>query len=398
MRMKNVVTAKAFQLIENATTPQGILASPIEKDNYRRIWARDSIIAGIAGLIGKQDKIIHGLCQSLNSLRDHAHSTGFIPSNIGVEKASKVSYGSLAGRVDALLWYIVGVGLYARYSKDQTFIKAHQTTIERCLYICDIWEYNGRHLLYTPLSGNWADEYPLHGYLLYDNALRLYGLKLMKSIYAELDLTAKIEDIEQAVSINFWPDSGLQDSKLVIHKRLYEEKAMRPCLRFSAGLNPSGYYDMWDMAGHALVLLSGIGSDEQLDCMTKSIKNIADEQGVMMIPAFYPEITTEHHLWKDVENNYAYRFKNFPHHFHNGGIWPVMSGLLSLAYKLRNKQDDIKPYDKTLLRYLEKDEFRFREYIDTQSYSFGGQEALCFSAAGAVFMSSPVDQLHLLKP
>jgi glycogen debranching enzyme len=33
----------------------------------------------------------------------------------------------------------------------------------------------------------------------------------------------------------------------------------------------------------------------------------------------------------ELENNYAYQFRNLPHEFHNGGLWPVWNGWLAAA-------------------------------------------------------------------
>ncbi|MBK7466490.1 MAG: hypothetical protein IPJ43_06555 [Saprospiraceae bacterium] len=49
--------------------------------------------------------------------------------------------------------------------------------IYKCLNVLEIWEYNSRGLIYTPLGGNWADEYPTSGYTLYDNVLRYWALR-----------------------------------------------------------------------------------------------------------------------------------------------------------------------------------------------------------------------------
>ena len=34
---------------------------------------------------------------------------------------------------------------------------------------------------------------------------------------------------------------------------------------------------------------------------------------------------------KELESNYAYTFRNKPHEFHNGGLWPVWNGFLVAA-------------------------------------------------------------------
>jgi len=101
---------KALHLIQSACTVKGISASPIEQDNYTRIWARDSMIAGIAGLLSEDEIVIEGFKSSLETLRNGQNKLGVIPSNVKTDLIK--SYGGIAGRVDATLWYIIGTGLY----------------------------------------------------------------------------------------------------------------------------------------------------------------------------------------------------------------------------------------------------------------------------------------------
>jgi glycogen debranching enzyme len=50
-----------------------------------------------------------------------------------------------------------------------------------------------------------------------------------------------------------------------------------------------------------------------------------------MLPSFYPAITPADDDMKELLNNYAYTFRNKPHQFHNGGLWPVWNGLMAMA-------------------------------------------------------------------
>ncbi|HPN69431.1 MAG TPA: hypothetical protein PLZ32_07925, partial [Saprospiraceae bacterium] len=74
---------RALQQIRNACTDQGILAGIIDADNYRRIWARDGIVGGLAGILSDDRTIIDGLGNTLSTLwnaRDQ--KLGTIPSNV----------------------------------------------------------------------------------------------------------------------------------------------------------------------------------------------------------------------------------------------------------------------------------------------------------------------------
>ena len=60
-----VITNQAIELIRKSCQPDGIYASPLDQDNYKRVWARDSILAGIAGLIVNDHQIISHLKEYL---------------------------------------------------------------------------------------------------------------------------------------------------------------------------------------------------------------------------------------------------------------------------------------------------------------------------------------------
>ncbi len=89
---------------------------------------------------------------------------GEIPSNITVD-GQQVSYGHLTGRVDATLWYIIGVCALLNHTKRSSQKVRFWLSVERALNLAGCWEYNDRGFIYTPISGNWADEYMQQGYV-----------------------------------------------------------------------------------------------------------------------------------------------------------------------------------------------------------------------------------------
>lgn len=161
-------------------------------------------MAGLVGLDYNDAVLINGLKNSLNTLKNNQSKLGIIPSNVSIEESPTVSYGGTSGRVDATLWYIIGAIKYIAYSKDDLFRKTHIWHIEKALDVVTIWEFNNKHLIYTPLSGNWADEYPIHGYTLYDNCLRLWGLELYaEHIGGSIVTFRKSSQIRESIKSNF---------------------------------------------------------------------------------------------------------------------------------------------------------------------------------------------------
>ncbi|MEG2510496.1 MAG: amylo-alpha-1,6-glucosidase, partial [Chryseobacterium sp.] len=146
-------TKEALNVIEKAISDQGILASSEKKDNYARVWSRDSMMTGIAGILIKNQIIVDALKKSIQTLVDHQANNGQIPSNVFGNKAS---YGTLVGRTDATIWWVIGACEYILYTKDKDLKENLKYKIDKALSCLKTWEFNQRGLLYSPLGGNWA--------------------------------------------------------------------------------------------------------------------------------------------------------------------------------------------------------------------------------------------------
>ena len=142
---------ESVDLLHRLTTPDGILASTIEADNYKRIWARDSIVCGLAGLLIKDAILIDGLKNSLLTLAKTQHELGMIPSNVVPTDHSDVSFGSLAGRVDANTWFVIGCCRYYLETRDTESWVLLKPAVEKCRTFLKISEFNDKGWIYTCL-------------------------------------------------------------------------------------------------------------------------------------------------------------------------------------------------------------------------------------------------------
>ena len=199
--MSNVSYHKAIALLHQVSTKNGFLASAENTSNYQRVWARDGVICGLAALASDDEKLIATFKNTLETLADNQHEIGTIPSNVLISVGkTEVSYGGLAGRVDAVTWFIIGVCQYAISQNEPEFIVKYKTHIEKAIALLNAWEFNNKHLLYVPLSGNWADEYITDGYVLYDQLLRIWALKSYNLFVKSEILSKKIKDITKATT------------------------------------------------------------------------------------------------------------------------------------------------------------------------------------------------------
>lgn len=381
------LTEKAKKVIYEAITPKGILASASDIDNYARIWSRDSMMTGLAGWYIQDIKIINGFKDSVITLAEYQHETGMIPSNVSVSPNHPpgVSYGSLAGRTDATLWWLIGTLTLMKNDPDfyREKVGFLLPKIEKALFVLQVWEYNGRGLIYSPLGGNWADEYVTSGYTLYDNVLYGRALEMSGEILQSKRLSEKASQTKKLIRDNY--DNQMTDEGSLYHKTAFEKRKMNLKPYFSASLAPNGYDQVWDMAGNAMALLTGLYSD--ILPLTRFLEKQISNETSGLLPVFYPVIQKEDHDWHLLEENYAYNFKNKPFQFHNGGFWPIFAGWLVLGlrkYKQHELADRIvRNYEEVLSKSL----YTFYEYHDIRNGQGRGVEKLCFSAAGYLFMT-----------
>jgi hypothetical protein len=377
----------ALALIAEATVPEGILASPRARDNYRRIWARDAVITGIAGLFGRHASVLQGFEDALCFLQRHQSPWGQIPSNVSTDQPRQVSYGSFVGRVDATLWWMLGLAIHAERTNDTRLFERMLEPFERAVALTKAWEMNGRGLLYTPLGGNWADEYPIQGYTLYDQALRCWAMRLAGLVMDRRDWATAAQESMALVEANFsgsvLPGHAAQQYHATCTRALRPEPAF-----WWSSFGPDGYQERWDLAAHAVALLAGLPVDP--GAVTAQLGRMETELGHGLPPVFYPVIQPGDEGWKGLQANYSFAFKNKPYCFHNGGSWPVFNGLLAYALQERGAKEAAFRLAQAHAKAMAATEppFCMWEYWRSDTQEPGGQPDLCFTAAGSLLMAA----------
>ena len=93
--MKSIIYNKAIELLHRASSENGFLASAESVSNYKRIWARDGVICGLAALLDGDEKLVQNFKNTLITLANHQHELGHIPSNVYFKEneETEVSFG-----------------------------------------------------------------------------------------------------------------------------------------------------------------------------------------------------------------------------------------------------------------------------------------------------------------
>jgi hypothetical protein len=358
---------KAVSLLHALSGQHGIRASLSTTANYEAVFTRDAVMAGVAGLLAGDDEIAAGLVRTLSHLRELQGAEGQIASNYLVRPGGppRVSFGTLAPRIDSTTWYLLGVAFAARAGVlDPSSFRESVRSVVRLL---DAIEYNGRHLIYVPAGGNWADEYIYDGYILYDQVLRAWALRLLGTTYDEAAWRDKAAEIEVTIEERYWP-RGEPDRRYPL-----------------AAVSPTQVRDIFDLAACSLLAVSGMAAR-----LTGVALDWIDERFLAraeLPPAFHPVIDEGHADWPALRRYHLHDFRNRPHEYHNGGIWPIWLGWLALGLARAGRSAQLDQLRMLVdARVASLMDFAFDEYLHGVTGEPGGVTEMAYSATGLIFV------------
>ncbi len=397
--------AKSIAVLSRATTDYGILASTSQVANYQRVFARDGIICGLAGLLSGETTLIDGLRSTLITLAENSGPVGQIPSNVKIDpdgNIQEVSYGGLAGRVDTNPWFVIGVCNYVHHTGDFEFANRMVPIMNRCLKLLSVWEFNSRGLIYVPQSGDWADEYIFHGYSLHVQVLRIWALRCYATLLGDAQSATKAQELSQLVQTTYWPKKTVEADTNNYHplarthylETFGEPDFYLPCLK------PSGYSHQFDSFSNALAVLLGLPQSDQEKKLIHYGQKLIQTLPLKMVPAFWPPIEPEDKDWMDLQDNYSVQFRNEPYHYHNGGSWPMVNGWWGLALLSTGYSEPATDLLNAIHDFNRKSQdsdhdWGFYEFGDTKTGDPKGTQHCSWSAAGAVMVQQGLENKTL---
>lgn len=352
----------ARQLLHDVSGENGIHASRTDTTNYRAIFCRDAVMAGVAGLLLDDATITAAFARTLEHLRVLQGAEGQIASNylLRANEPPVISFGTLAPRLDAATWYLVGTAIAARANLLDADL--FRNSVDRTARLLDAIEYNGRHLLYIPMGGNWADEYTYDGYILYDQVLRAWGLRLCADVFDRPEWRDKATAISQTIASRFASTRG------------------HPY----AALSPTGPNDTFDLAACSLLGAARLAPDLAGPTLEWIISRFVDRGSLP--PAFDPVIDEGHPGWAQLRRYHLHEFRNLPHEYHNGGVWPIWTGWLALALGVSGQENNLRALRDLVRRWLDRHPFQFEEFWHGVSGRPGGTPHMAYSATGLVML------------
>jgi hypothetical protein len=107
-----------------------------------------------------------------------------------------------------------------------------------------------------------------------------------------------------------------------------------------------------------------------------------------LLPAFHPVILPKDHEWEELQVSFSYSFKNRPHEYQNGGLWPMITGFYVADLARRGKIEVARRHLEGIHRAnaleMDGEPWSFPEYLHGVVHTPGGARHLCWSGAAAV--------------
>lgn len=152
--------------------------------------------------------------------------------------------------------------------------------------------------------------------------------------------------------------------------------------------SPSGYGYRFDGFANVLVSLLDVADDEQRKKVDTYVTNELINDDLPLLPAFHPVIKPVDEDWEDLQVMFSYTFKNKPYEFHNGGLWPMVTGFYVADLAMRGRLEEARHYLRAVhqANALEMDgeAWGFPEFVHGRKLTPGGTRKQGWSAAGAV--------------
>lgn len=388
MQLRETAYTESIELLRRLSCDRGFMGSTREVSNYRRIWARDGVVDGLASLVSGEDDLVVTFRATLETLKNHQDDTGRIPSNVSLDELH-VSYGTTVGRIDATLWYVIGVCQYALRTHDLGFFELYRESVEKALFYLRCLELNGRGLIYIPHGGDWADEYLNHGYVLFDQVLYYFALSSYTKLADNSFLSKRRDDLRSIIAVNFFPESSRSDDPYVYHSTVFDlatRQYERPLpLTYFTNYDASTNIDLF--ANSLLLLSPDLLSDKFARELSDKLCEVWQNLGTTLMPAFYPVITEDDEKWSQLAGNHLFEFRNKPYEYQNGGLWPITHGFFVASL---SNYVDMEEKLNLFAERLARDEFVFPEYYHGKTQEAQGTHELGWSASGYILAHASI--------
>jgi hypothetical protein len=328
-------------------------------------------ILGI-GVTGNKE-LLKSIRRVLETLAKNQTLHGHIPSLVH-DKDDR-------GSSDSTPLFLMGVGIFRKITGEVDFLSE---AVEKALVWMDYQSPSDRLMVAQQPTSDWRDEQWVLGYGLFVNTLVYSYLRLLGH---DEKADKMHREMRRFVITAATRHRHVHEGLVVKHKPYYA--------LWSYKIHSS---ERFDLLGNSIAILSGIASQYRADEMVSWIEEECDSMkkngdlAVDIAPNFFPFIKRDDPDWLP-----RYEIYNKPGDYHNGGIWPFVSGFYVAALVAAKKYTLAQEKLLVLARLnkLSTDEklsYGFNEWIKAQDGNPMGQNWQTWSAALFLYAAKCVEE------
>jgi len=288
-------------LIHNSSGPfQGLPRTAAW--GYPEPYTRDLMFSLLGIAVSGNKELLESLRKTLVALSINQSKNGHIPS--------LVHDPDDRGASDTTPLFLLAVGIFRKITSENNFL---EEAVQRSLTWMQYQSPTDGLLIAQLPTSDWRDEQWVIGYGLYVNTLVYSYLK----IFGKNEYAKEFQNEMQRFTII----GGTQHHH--VHEGLIVEK--KPYYAFWSYKIYSS--ERFDLLGNSLAILSGLATPTRSKEIIEWIEGECDAMkkksllSVDIPPNFFPFIQPQDPDW--IPRYYDF---NMPGEYHNGGIWPFISG------------------------------------------------------------------------
>lgn len=399
---------RALDLLRASARADGFVASSLSS-HYDAIWTRDAAISTLGANASGDPQLLRASRRTIETLVRFQSHLGQICNAYWPDR-SYWDWGEM-GSTDSTAWFVIAAIDYCKASSDDRFLHSTAPYIRRALDWLAYQDSNNMGLITSPEASEWMDSsFNRSGKVLYVNVLYQWALDAAEQIAQEpglyRDQAAAVRD---RIRIYFWPEQQSEYVRLLDHvpypptsRREFPhpaslqayERAIDPQRRYFLSHGTFGQFvDRCDVLGNVLAVLTGVADGDQ---SRKILDYLHDEKVDDPYPArcwLRPEdgIREPYELFKvEADRNQGARWRNPPHQYHNGAVWPFIGGFYSAALGAAGRLSEASGALDGVAeanRVAEDGEWGFHEWIDARTGEPKGTKGQAWNAGTYVLAS-----------
>ncbi|MFW6155659.1 MAG: glycoside hydrolase 100 family protein [Planctomycetota bacterium] len=341
---------------------------------YPEPYTRDLLIAGLGILVSGDERLIASLRRVLETLAANQTPRGHIPS--------LVHDPDDRGASDTTPLFLLMLAIYRRETDDPDFLAE---AADRALTWMEYAGPSDRALVAQLPTTDWRDEQVVTGFGLYVNALTYAFLRLHGRHERASDLAAMMSRF--TITADDEASRRVHEGLTLKRKPYY---AMCSFKVFSS--------ERFDLLGNSLAILTGLAPPSRAKAILAWIERecramrARGDLGVDLAPNFFPFVRPGDWEWSR-----RYELHNRPGIYHNGGVWPFVSGFHVAAMVAAGRMHLARRKLAVLTELVRRPRdpalaYGFNEYLQAQDGQPRGQDWQTWSAAMYLYAAACVRQ------